>query len=480
MLSTWMRLSPADRRTAVAAGIGAGIGAIFQAPLGGAVMAAEILYIHDLEVEVLLPALIASIAGYSIYGSLEGFEPIFGANPELGFQHAGTLVYYAAIGIICGLTGLLYARSFYGVEAFFHRIAVPRKLKPALGGLLVGLIGLKVEGAIHTGYGWVQLAMTDELMTLPLWIVLALPFAKILATSLSIGSGGSGGIFGPGMVIGGMTGAAFWRLADGNLPQVPNSPAPFVIVGMIAMFGGIAHAPLAMMLMVAEMTGNLSLLAPAMIAVALSTALVGDNTIYTSQLPSRADSKAHRTRMSFPLLSSLTVRDAARKRPPGASAREDGLVLDEHVPLDQALDALAESGESQASVTVDNRAEAIVTVRDIMTAYRNSIAAGLRGSARLPSNAILIDLVLDDRSPLVHRTLATSKLPSGVLVVAITRHGESIAPRAETGLLAGDHISILANADLAGDVRSYLLGNDSRGGVPGEPRQSREHGHDPL
>ena len=110
------------------------------------------------------------------------------------------------------------------------------------------------------------------------------------------------------MVIGGMLGAAFWRLAHGVLPQLPGTPAPFVIVGMMALFGGIAHAPLAVMLMVAEMTGNLSLLAPAMVAVALSTALVGDHTIYTSQLPGRADSPAHRIRFSFPLLASLSVR----------------------------------------------------------------------------------------------------------------------------------------------------------------------------
>ena len=121
-------------------------------------------------------------------------------------------------------------------------------------------------------------------------MVLVLPFAKILATSLSIGSGGSGGIFAPGMVIGGMLGATLWRLGYGVLPQMPQQPTAFVIIGMMALFGGIAHAPLAVMLMVAEMTGNLSLLAPAMVAVAVSTALVGDNTIYHSQLRDRSAS----------------------------------------------------------------------------------------------------------------------------------------------------------------------------------------------
>jgi CIC family chloride channel protein len=107
---------------------------------------------------------------------------------------------------------------------------------------------------------------------------------------------------------------------------MPESPAPFVIVGMMALFGGIAHAPLAVMLMVAEMTGNLSLLAPAMVAVGVSTALVGDTTIYRSQLPNRASAPAHRVRFSVPLLSTLVVRDAMT--PPREAARCDATVAD--------------------------------------------------------------------------------------------------------------------------------------------------------
>jgi CIC family chloride channel protein len=110
-----------DRRIAVAAGIGA----IFRAPVGGAVMAAEILYTHDLEVEALIPALIASIVGYSIYGLVYGFQPIFGAQPELGFNHPIQLLYYGALGVVSGLGGILYARSFYGITDVFHQLALP-------------------------------------------------------------------------------------------------------------------------------------------------------------------------------------------------------------------------------------------------------------------------------------------------------------------------------------------------------------------
>src|SRR5947207_15341251 len=112
------------------------------------------------------------------------------------------------------------------------------------------------------------------------------------------------------MVIGGMLGALLWRLGQPILPGMPPDSAPFVIIGMMALFGGIAHAPLAVMLMVAEMTGNLSILAPAMIAVGISVIIVGETTIYTSQVDTRADSPAHRLQFSFPLLSTLAVRQA--------------------------------------------------------------------------------------------------------------------------------------------------------------------------
>jgi CIC family chloride channel protein len=249
---------------------------------------------EDLEVEAIIPALIASIVGYSTFGLWSGWNPIFTPPTNLAFNSPPQLLYYVLLGILCGLLGLLYAHGFYGITHLFQRLRLPNWIKPAIGGLLVGLIGLLVPQTLGMGYGWIQVSMGSELLSLPLWVVVLLPFAKILTTGLSIGSGGSGSIFGPGMVIGGMTGAFLWRISYHVLPGLPTTPGPFVIVGMMALFGGIAHAPLAVMLMVAEMTGNLSLLAPAMIAVSLSYLIVGQATIYSKQLDSRADSPAHR------------------------------------------------------------------------------------------------------------------------------------------------------------------------------------------
>jgi CIC family chloride channel protein len=310
LLATMLRLDAQDRRIALATGIGAGIGAIFRAPLGGAILAAEILYKEDLEVEAIIPALIASIVGYSIFGSWSGWSPIFAVPANLTFTSPPQLLYYVILGILCGCIGWLYAHGFYGITHVFQKLHLPHWIKPAIGGLLVGLIGLLIPQALGMGYGWVQVSMGLGLLSLPLWVILLLPFTKILTTGFSIGSGGSGGIFGPGMVIGGMTGAALWRLCYHVLPGISATPGPFVIVGMMALFGGVAHAPLAVMLMVAEMTGNLSLLAPAMIAVSLSYLIVGKTAIYTSQLDTRAASPAHRHQFSFPLLANLSVRQA--------------------------------------------------------------------------------------------------------------------------------------------------------------------------
>jgi CIC family chloride channel protein len=510
LLGQWLRLKPLDRRIAVAAGMGAGIGAIFRAPLGGALMGAEILYLHDLEVEAIIPALIASIVGYAIYGAYFGYAPIFGAQPDLALGAPIQLVYYGILGVLAGLGGIVYARVFYATTGVFHRLRLPVWLKPALGGLLVGGMALVVPGALHMGYGWVQIGMGRGLLDLPLWMVVLLPFAKIISTSLSIGSGGSGGIFGPGMVIGGMLGATFWRLTYGLLPGLPDTPAPFVIVGMMALFGGIAHAPLAVMLMVAEMTGNLSMLAPAMVAVGVSTALVGDTTIYRSQLRNRASAPAHRVQFSFPLLSALLVRDAMtspraaidvdasvdearalvaeqgvaslavvdkRKKFAGivtrdalrASAQRDGAAtgvgtllsttlepLSPSDGLDTALEQLADSALPWLPVVADGKVVGGLSARDALRAYKATLGRSVRRTHGLPQETSLFEVRVGADSPLAHRRLREAGLPRQTLVLAVVRETETLFPSADTQLLPGDVLQVLASEAGEQHLKAFL------------------------
>ncbi|HZW27900.1 MAG TPA: chloride channel protein [Trueperaceae bacterium] len=501
-VADWLGLSAQDRRVAVTAGMGAGIGAIFSAPLGGALMAAEVLYQDDMETEAIVPSMIASIVAYSVFGAFHGFAPLFGAQTGVGIDSPLQLPYYALLGLACGAMGALYAAVFSRARGVFARLDLPAWLRPAVGGLGVGLMGLALPQVLHTGYGWLPLDAGSPLLASPVWLLLLLPFAKVVATALSVGSGGSGGTFGPGMAIGGLVGAAFWRLGHGVLPNVPDSPAPFVIVGMMALFGGIAHVPIAMMLMVAEMTGSLSLLPGAMVAVAVATALVGERSVYRAQLPNRASAPAHRVRMAFPLLSSLVVRDALRPvvavEPDAspaearAAAGEDGAVvvgsdrvvgvvtaqalaaprtagtvgalakavapLGPDLPLDQALEELDAAGLPWLPVVEGGRLVGRVSTRGIVATYKETLGRGVRRVTDLPPETALLEAVVDARSPLAGLSLAEARLPAGVLVLSLLRDGTVVYPRGDTIVAAGDRLTVLAARGREDEVRRYLTG----------------------
>ncbi len=299
LLTRRLHLSDEDGRTAVALGIGAGIGAIFAAPLGGAVLAASIPYRDDFDYRCLIPGFITSGTAYAVLGAFLGFEPLFGyIDAEYRFEKAWPLLWFVVIGLIAAAIGYLYARTFHASVALTHRLPGGPVLKPAIGGLLVGLLGLLMPEILSSGYGWAQLAADrGSLLQIPLWIVLVLPIAKIVATSLTIGTGGSGGLFGPGIVIGAFTGAAIWRLGElSGLPGVPDGPGIFVVVGMMACFGSVARAPLAIMIMVAEMTGSFSVVPGAIIAVGIASLLMSriNVTIYEAQRLNRNTAEAER------------------------------------------------------------------------------------------------------------------------------------------------------------------------------------------
>jgi chloride channel protein, CIC family len=501
LLSRVLDLDPADSRTAVATGIGAGIGAIFGAPLGGAVLASEILYRDDFDVTALLPCFIASVVSFSVFGAFEGWLPLFGYVGGYQFSDPVQLLWFALIGVLGGLVGLLYAKSFYGLAGRFARLPVPRWLGPAIGGVLVGLMGLVIPQVLGTGYGWVQLSLGFSLLTLPLWVVLILPFAKILATGLSIGSGGSGGIFGPGMVIGAFLGAGVWRVFEPLSASMGHNPAPYVIVGMMCCFGGISRAPLALMLMVAEMTGSLSMLAPAMIAVGISWLIVRrvDATIYRSQLRNRAEAPAQRVLVGLPLLSRIptarammaprlvldggvAVADAGRRlrdagldgapvvdeeaRFEGSAYSEDlevhpesdravQRVVDPGAPsvssssrLDVALEALQEGTHGWISVLDDDRrVVGTLSVSDLVRAYRRELQASFARLVDLDADTAAFDVTVAEASPVVGMRLRSAHLPQGVLVTSIAREGSVILPTGDTVLQADDRLSVLGSRE---------------------------------
>lgn len=287
-----LKLTARERNIALAAGLGAGIAAIFKAPLAGAIIGAEIFYTEDFEVEALVPGLVASVIGYSIVGSVTGFQPVFSPPPEiLEFTHPLSLVFFALLGVGCGLLARVLIGVYTRIESFFKRF--PLWLAAAVGGLCTGLIGLAVPSVLGTGYGWAQFAIAQQTDLLPPLMLLVAAFAEIISSSLTLGSGNSGGIFGPSVVTGGMFGGALGYAGHYLFPSVIEHPGNFAIVGMVAFFAAAAKAPISTIIMISEMTGGYGLLAPAMFAVVTAFIFSGKKTIFPAQVPSRLDSPFH-------------------------------------------------------------------------------------------------------------------------------------------------------------------------------------------
>jgi len=303
-VTSFLHLSERDRRIAVICGAAGGIGSIFKAPLGGAIFSIEVLYHRDFEAEALVPSFISSMVAYSIYAPFAGFQSIFD-TPYFAFLSIESLVFYAILGMLAAPLARFYVKFFYGLRDLFARIKISNIFKPAIGGLLLGSIGIFMPEILGPGYGWLQMAMEGKLMILFMLILIG---AKILATSLTISSGGSGGVFAPSLFIGGMLGGAFGEIAVKLFPNIDMNPGAFVLVGMAAFFSGAAKVPIASIIMVSEMTGDYFILPPLMLACTLSYLFSGEESIYENQVPTKADSPVHRGKFTIDLLEKIRVR----------------------------------------------------------------------------------------------------------------------------------------------------------------------------
>lgn len=301
-----------QQRLLLVVGAAAGLAAIFRSPVGAALFAIEVLYV-DMEFEsaALLPAMLASVIAYAVNGFFVSWQPLFRVPAALTLTNAMDNGWYLVLGVAAGLLAAAIPVLFYGVRDAFRRLKFRAELKPALGGLLVGLLILACPQVLGGGYGWMQEAIDGRLAVSTL---LALVLAKPLAMSLTISSGGSGGVFAPTLFAGAMLGGLLARLT--HLPA-----APFVIVGMAAVFAGSAHVPIASLMMVTEMTGGYTLLVPAALAVMVSYLVqrrLGSRApyqgLYEAQVVTRADSPAHHTehlRIALQLLKQRRVLDPA-------------------------------------------------------------------------------------------------------------------------------------------------------------------------
>jgi len=329
-LAGMLRLSAADRRILVAAGMGAGVAAIFRAPLAGALFAAEVLYWSPaFEPDVILPAGLASVVSYSIFGAFFGWRPLFNI-PDLSFENPWQLGPYFLLVIVLALLASLYVRTFYGITALFRKLPIPLAVRPCIGAFLAVSIGLLLYhmfgrnpdalAVVSYGYQAIQQALNVE-SSQTIGLLLAIALGKILTTSLTIGSGGSGGVFGPSMVIGGCAGGAVGSLFQQWWPALVPHPASFVVVGMAGFFAAAAKTPFSTIVIVSELTGGYHLLLPTLWVCVLAFMLSDARSLYSAQVENRARSPAHRGAFVRDVLSGMTVSQFVTDNGPGHRLR---------------------------------------------------------------------------------------------------------------------------------------------------------------
>jgi CIC family chloride channel protein len=305
-LASRLKFSERERRIMLAAGIGAGVGSIFRAPLAGALFAAEVLYSNsEFESEVLIPAGISSVVAYCLFCLVFGWGSLFD-SPDFRFTNPIELGPYMVLAMVLVGAGWLYVKVFYGVHDGFKRLKVPNHIKPAIGGLITGMIGFYLPETLAFGYGVVQQGLTGEVT---LGLLLGVAFGKILTTSFTIGSGGSGGVFGPSVVIGGALGGAVGKIFEMLTPGLGIESGAFVVVGMAGFFTAVSATPVSTMIFVSEMTNSYQLLLPSLLVCFLCHLFSQHFSIYTEQVRTKLESPAHAGEFFVDILQSITVDD---------------------------------------------------------------------------------------------------------------------------------------------------------------------------
>jgi len=382
-LGNVLGLRPAERRILMAGGMGAGVAAIFRAPLAGALFAAEVLYRSpDFESEVIIPAALASITAYCTFGLAFGWAPLFSIPPEtlnlLTFTNPWQLGSYLLLALFVVVLAMVYTRTFYGLTHLFHQLRLRPHVKPAIGAFLSGALGVvlfyvlggepRVLAVLSFGYGILQDSMTvspagESSLFLALTL-LAVALGKILTTGLTIGSGGSGGVFGPSMVIGGCGGGALGIVLHRLWPALVPHPATFVIVGMAGFFAAAAKTPFSTLVIVSEMTGNYNLLLPTLWVCALAFLLSDEQSIYSSQVESRSRSPAHQGDFVRTVLAHLRVDQFM-------TPRQEVPVLHPGDRLPEVIEKLSQNPHALPVVDAEDRMLGVVTLQELVLASRS-------------------------------------------------------------------------------------------------------------
>jgi chloride channel protein, CIC family len=331
MFGQMMKLSSERIRIMVGCGAAAGIAATFNAPLAGMLFVMEII-LGEFTIHSLSPIIIASVMGTVTGRALEGNEMTFQV-PVHEVVNPSEIFFYLLLGVLCGITAHLFTQAYYRSHRFFdEQVDIPIILKPALGGLVVGLLALLTPQIRGNGFPEMEQVLNGNLF----WgMALALIFTKIIATAVTLGSGGIGGTFAPSLFIGAMVGATFGAAVHGMLPDWTASSETYALVGMAALASAVMQAPLTSILILFEMTKDYTIVLPSMVCCIVATYTMRrftKNSIYVQSLLNRDINIQHGKATS--ILSAMFVRDVMTR---------DVVTIPEEMPFKKILEIVSYS-----------------------------------------------------------------------------------------------------------------------------------------
>ena len=354
-----LKLRPVQMKTIVGCGVAAGIGATFNAPIAGTIFALELI-VSDFGLTTFTPIIVASVTSTAIIRQFQGNTLEF-ILPPFEMVSFWELFIYLLLGLIAGVVGYSFSRFLYIAEDVFTSIKLPEWFKPALGGLIIGCIALGFPHIMGVGYDTIEVLFNGELT---LGIILFLVLAKIFATSVTIGSGGSGGIFAPSLFIGAMLGAAFGTVVNMIFPGMTGAVGAYALVGMAAVNGASTLAPLSAMIILIELTNNYGIILPLMLTVVIASFVsrkFSRESIYTRKL-ARRGIQVHMGE-DLNILRSVGVKDIIR---------HDEAVINETAAMEELLELVLKKHRSVVFV-VDNHGEyqGLISLQNIKHALTN-------------------------------------------------------------------------------------------------------------
>jgi CIC family chloride channel protein len=357
-LGSWLgrRVHLAGNRLNVLVGCGfaAGIASAYNAPIGGALFALEVI-LGNFALENFGPIVVASAMGTVVSRLLISAQPAYHPPPAAVMTSGWEIGHHLVLGIVIGVGAALFIATLKTARGAFARLPLPVWLKPLLGFALVGVIGTRFPQVFGNGFGTVDLALRGAF---PLALVLVLPFVKVAATALTRGSGGAGGLFTPTLFVGAMVGSAYGTWIHAVFPTTSADPGAYALVGMGAMLAGTTQAPLTAILMIFELTGDYPIILPLMLActtAVLTARLLGFESIYTQPLRERGVRMG--ARLEELVMDRIRVDDLMRRSAP--PLREDA-------PLTEVVRRLKEEGRKELFVVGEGeRLRGSVTIGDL-------------------------------------------------------------------------------------------------------------------